>query len=116
MFGVCWEDYHPNAEETNVSNSTLVKDIRESLLASPYVDEIAQVRTVEIEGEVDVVGVRVTLTNLYDVTSVPPVIAELRKLIREVTPDAQAIFIEPDFTEPRRNEVPTESIVIRSWD
>lgn len=106
----------PVPEETIVSNPALAAQIREALLTSAYVNEVVQVRTVEVEGEVDVVGVRVSLANVDSLYSLPPVLAVLRQLIREVLPKVNAIFVEPDVTEPRRTEVPTESIVIRSWD
>ena len=99
-----------------MSNPTLAAQIREALLTSAYVNEVVQVRTVEVDGEVDIVGVRVSITNIDSLYSLPPVIAALRGLVREHLPKANAIFIEPDVTEPRRTEVPTESIVIRSWD
>lgn len=99
-----------------MTNPTLTAEIRNALLASAFVEEVVQVRTTPAEGPADVVGVRVALTNVDELYSLPPVIAELRALVREAAPDVSAVFIEPDVTEQRRHDVPTESIVIRSWD
>jgi len=99
-----------------VTNPALTAEIREALLTSVHVEEVVQVRTAFTDGEIDVVGVRIALANIDELYALPPVIAEVRKLIRDVAPNAHAVFVEPDVTEPRRAEVPTESIVIRSWD
>lgn len=99
-----------------MTNPSLTAQIREALLTSVYIEEVVQVRTAFTDGEIDVVGVRVSLTNVDDLPSLPPVIAEVRGLVRQVTPKAHAVFVEPDVTVPERTEVPTEAIVIKSWD
>ncbi|RRJ85991.1 hypothetical protein EG850_10650 [Gulosibacter macacae] len=99
-----------------MSNPTLTAEIREALLTSMFVDEVVQVRTTPAEGAPDVVGVRVALTNVDDLYSLPPVIAELRQLVREAAGGVEAVFIEPDVTAPQRETVTTEAIVFPSWD
>ncbi|MDJ1372285.1 hypothetical protein C7K25_13060 [Gulosibacter molinativorax] len=68
------------------------------------------------EEAIAVAGVRVAVTNVPDLASLPQVLAQLRALVREVVGDDAAVFVEPDVTEPDRKHISTESIVIRSWD
>ncbi|MGO1543975.1 MAG: hypothetical protein ACTHXA_06505 [Gulosibacter sp.] len=97
-------------------NSSAVAEIREALLTSPYIDEVLKV---QVEGDSEnytVVGIRVSLTNVPELAALPPVLAEFRALVRGVVGADVSVFVEPDITEPNRHDVPTESIVIRSWD
>lgn len=97
-------------------NSGPVTEIRTALLESPYVEEVLQVQVEGAEGDYSAVGIRVCLTNVPRLDALPPVLASLRSSARNVVGDKVAVFIEPDFTEPNRSEVPTEAIVIRSMD
>lgn len=97
-------------------NSGLAAQIREALLTSPYVEEVLKTQVEGAEDEVAVVGVRVSIANVPDLASLPSVLAQLRALVRGVVGDTVSVFVEPDFTEPDRKHVSTESIVIRSWD
>lgn len=97
-------------------NSGPAAQIREALLTSPYIEEVLVAQVASTADEIAVVGVRVSLANVPDLASLPPVIAELRALVRGVVGADAAVFVEPDMTEPKRKDVSTESIVIRSWD
>lgn len=104
-------------EGPTVTNPQLASEIRNALLASPYIEEVLQVRTVEVDGHVDLVGVRASIVNVQTLDALPPVIASLRGIVRQAVPDANAVFIEPDCSGPRAAEsISTESIVIRSVD
>lgn len=110
------EGSHPRGEEIIMTNSILAEAVRTALLESVHVSEILEVRTTEIDGQVDVVGVRVALTNIADVDALPPVIADVRHRVRCAAPDVRAVFVEPDVIGPDRSSVSTEAIVFRGWD
>ncbi|KAB1644985.1 hypothetical protein [Gulosibacter chungangensis] len=97
-------------------NSGPATQIREALLTSPYIEEVLVTKVAGSAEEIAVVGVRVSIANVPDLASLPPVIAELRALVRGVVGTDVAVFVEPDTTAPERKNVSTESIVIRSWD
>lgn len=99
-----------------MTNSTLSDAVRTALLESAHVSEILEVRTTEFDGQVDVIGVRVALTNIADVAALPPVIADVRHRVRSAAPDVRAVFVEPDVIGPDRSPVSTEAIVFRGWD
>ncbi|SJM55457.1 hypothetical protein [Gulosibacter sp. 10] len=104
-----------------MSQSSPAAEIRTALLTSAYVGEVLQVQVEQLRGAQDEitissVGVRASIVNVSDLNAVPPLLAELRSLVRGVAGADTPVFVEPDFTEPSREDVPTESIVIRSWD
>ena len=99
-----------------MTNPTQNDRIREALLSSPHVDEILEIRTASTDGELDFVGVRVSLTNVGDVYALPPVIADVRHRVRSSVPEVKAVFVEPDVIGKDRTSVSTESIVFRGWD
>ncbi|MFD2757706.1 hypothetical protein [Gulosibacter faecalis] len=92
-----------NAEET----------VRLQLLQSTYVNEVLKVA---IDAEERVVGVQFCLANLTDLGALPPLFAQLRADIKLALPTVEHVFLEPDVTERRAEEVPTENVVIRGWD
>ena len=115
VVSVCWP-LLVTVEGELVPNPELAAHIRELLLENPHVGEVLQVRSVEVDDRVTLVGVRVSVLNLPQVLDLPPVLAQLRALVREAAPHAEAIFVEPDVTERHNVHVSTESIVIRSVD
>ncbi|KAB1655661.1 hypothetical protein F8O01_11710 [Pseudoclavibacter chungangensis] len=94
----------------------LAARVRDALFESRYVDGVLQVRTIESDGIIQLVGVRVALVPLQALTDLPPVLGELRGLVREVVGDETAIFIEPDVLGQPTSHVSTEAIVIRGAD
>lgn len=115
MASVCWP-LLVTVEGELVPNQELAAHIRELLLENLHVGEVLQVRSVEVDDRVTLVGVRVSVLNLPQVLDLPPVLAQLRALVREAAPHAESIFVEPDVTERHNVHVSTESIVIRSVD
>lgn len=91
----------------------IIDAIRTALLASPYVGEVAEIAVDESQ---ETIGVRFSVSNVREVFTVPPLLAELRASIRRAHPTAKHIYLEPDFTERSVEPLSTEAIVIRGWD
>lgn len=90
--------------------------VHELLLESARVAAVHQVTTSTTDDGVAVVSVRVAVTNVPSLADLPPVLAELRALVREVSGEQAQVFVEADLTEPPGPELPTEAIVIRGAD
>lgn len=96
-----------------MTKEAITEAIRTAMLASPYVGDVA---TIAIDESASTVAVRFAVCNVREIFAVPPLMAELRANIRRAHPQAQDIFLEPDFTERRLEPLSTEAIVIRGWD
>ncbi len=95
-------------------DAQLNDQIRDALQTDPHVESVQAVRSFEVSGA-PFVGVRVGLKAIASTYDLMPVLANIRSRIRQIVPTGN-IFIEPDITEGRGVELPTEAIVIRSAD
>lgn len=99
-----------------MTTNDLASEIRSLLLESPRVEEVLQLRVPVTADGVLMAGVQVSLVDIQHCADLPPVLAELRALIRQLVPSGTPVFIEPDLTGRPRENVTTEAVVIRSAD
>ena len=90
--------------------------IREALMESSYVTDVFQLMLADSTEGTPMVGARLSLNSVSALEEVPPVLALLRRSVREVVGAEAEVFIEADAQAQAREDIPTEAIVILGYE
>lgn len=99
-------------------HSEVMQAVKEAILDTGWAEKIIHLRAVLLPQEELMIGAKIAFPEKSSLKEISRNSNEIKSRLRQLFPEAKAIYIEPDiFSQARDQKAPiTEAIVIRSYD